>query len=187
MSQKSEKIPLDILLDQLQYYPGLKVSLGPSATDEISFSAWAQYWLKTWIMGTVKDISYDCTYREPVEAHLIPHFGAVPIKNIRPSDIQEYFNLKASRCALETIKKQLMCLKRILLTATENGMCGTRSASGAGTPSSSWRKGAGLWSAGEQEAPPQGGRSSPGRRAAYGIKERYCTSSYVWWSVTQAA
>jgi len=74
-------------------------------------------------LGQVKDITYEATYREPVKNHLIPYFKNKYIHEITPSDIQQFFNEKATYCSLESQKKFKNCLRGIFSTAVENKIC----------------------------------------------------------------
>lgn len=118
-----QALPLEELIQQLKAYPGLQITITAGATSPMLFSIWARHWLKTWVLGHVKDITYGSTYREPVELHLIPFFGDRHLDDITPSLVQEFFNQKAETHAQETLKKMKMCLKGIFDTAAENRMC----------------------------------------------------------------
>lgn len=91
---------------------------------DITFADWSRKWLETYKKGKVKDNTYLGTYEIPVEKHLIPYFGNAPINNIRPIDIQNFFDSKAKSSAEESIKKMRACLKAIFDTAIENDLCG---------------------------------------------------------------
>lgn len=90
---------------------------------EMTFRKWAEQWLKTYKKGKVKDNTYDGTYRNPVEHHLIPHFGDAALDMIRPVDIQNFFNQKGATSSLESMKKMRACLRAIFETAMENDLC----------------------------------------------------------------
>lgn len=90
---------------------------------EVTFEDWARKWLETYKKGKVKDNTYDGTYRNPVEHHLIPFFGAALLDVIKPVDIQSFFNEKGKTCSLESMKKMRTCLRAIFETAVENDLC----------------------------------------------------------------
>lgn len=90
---------------------------------DVTFGDWAKKWLETYKKGKVKDNTYDGTYRNPVEHHLIPHFGAAKLDTIKPVDIQAFFNIKSATCSLESMKKMRVCLRAIFETALENDLC----------------------------------------------------------------
>lgn len=58
----------------------------------MTFDKWAVKWLETYKKGTVKDHTFNFTYRVNVEGYLIPYFKSAKLSSIRQIDIQEYFN-----------------------------------------------------------------------------------------------
>lgn len=90
-----------------------------------SFEEWALHWLKVHKMGLVKDITYDLSYRNPVERYLIPHFGKRPLVAITPGDIQTFFKGLTDKLALESQKKILNALRQIFEVAIDYGICRT--------------------------------------------------------------
>lgn len=90
---------------------------------EVTFREWAIKWLEAYKKGKVKDITYESTYRCPVEKHLIPYFGDAALDVIRPVDIQAFFNEKGATSSLESMKKMRTCLRAIFDTAMENDLC----------------------------------------------------------------
>lgn len=102
---------LQLILDQL-------IS---EAMPQVLFRDWARRWLSVYHQGRIK--TYWGTYLEPVELHLIPYFGDMVMTEILPIDIAAYFKGAGQRYALETLKKDRMCLHGIFETAVENGVC----------------------------------------------------------------
>lgn len=92
-----------------------------STIPQISFETWARRWLQSYQLNRIK--TYWTTYKEPVELHLIPHFGERQMTEILPIDISDYFKAAGRRYSLETLKKDKMCLDGIFETAVENGIC----------------------------------------------------------------
>lgn len=90
---------------------------------QITFDVWARRWLAIYQQGRIKDNTYQGTYWEPVELHLIPYFGSMVINDIRPVDVAAYFKMAGKQLALETLKKLKACLNGIFETAVENGIC----------------------------------------------------------------
>lgn len=90
---------------------------------EMTFESWARKWLTVYKKGQVKDNTYDGTYRQPVELHLIPHFGKAKLTDIRPISIQSYFDQKGQELSMETLRKHRMCLSAIFDAAVENDLC----------------------------------------------------------------
>ena len=123
MHKSEQETHLENLLQQLQSYPGIHVSFSTSVQKQYLFEEWADHWMQTWRLGQVKDITYEATYREPIKNHLIPYFRGKYIHEITPSDIQEFFNEKATYCSMESQKKFKYCLRGIFETAVENKIC----------------------------------------------------------------
>ncbi len=92
--------------------------------DDITFAVFAKRWLET-IRGTVKGNTFDLTYRNTVEKHLIPYFGAARIRDIRQLDIQQYMNQMGQKKSLSTLTKHKMCLAGIFESAVNNDIVRT--------------------------------------------------------------
>ena len=90
---------------------------------QVLFKDWARQWLTVYQQGRVKDNTYQGTYWEPVELHLIPYFGDRVMAEIMPIDVAAFFKVKRQLLALETLKKLKVCLNGIFETAMENGLC----------------------------------------------------------------
>lgn len=90
---------------------------------QVQFAIWARRWLFAYHQGRIKDNTYQGTYWEPVELHLIPYFGDRLLNDILPIEITEFFKRAGKTLALETLKKIKACLNGIFTTAVENGMC----------------------------------------------------------------
>lgn len=86
---------------------------------DISFDTWARKVLDS-LKGTIKDSSFNLTYKNSVENHLIPYFGKRKLSTIRPIDIQGYFNHLQDAYTLETLKKHKMSLNKIFESAVQN-------------------------------------------------------------------
>lgn len=91
----------------------------------VLFRDWARRWLTIYQQGRIKDNTYQGSYWEPVELHLIPYFGDMFLVDIKPVDVAAFFREKAKVSALESIKKMKVCLKGkgIFDTAVENDLC----------------------------------------------------------------
>jgi hypothetical protein len=74
-----------------------------------TFIVWAAEWLAQ-MKPTVKGNTFAASYKNPVEKHLIPHFGKIPLDEIRQADTQAYINKIAGKFALDTVKKHKSCL-----------------------------------------------------------------------------
>ena len=60
-------------------------------TPQVKFAIWARRWLFAYHQGRIKDNTYQGTYQEPVELHLIPYFGDRILDDILPIEITEFF------------------------------------------------------------------------------------------------
>ena len=87
-----------------------------------TFSAWAAEWLKL-VKPTVKGNTFAASYKNPVEKHLIPHFGDKSLGAIRQADVQAYINIIAGKFAHDTVKKHKSCLFQLFDEAIDNDLC----------------------------------------------------------------
>lgn len=95
-----------------------------SLVDEVTdFTSWAKLWLIQYKKGKIKDTTYQYTFLNAVNNHLIPYFGKMHLTDIKPIDIQRFFNEKSKSHSKESIKKMRMCLDGIFRTAIENDLC----------------------------------------------------------------
>lgn len=90
---------------------------------QVLFKEWAVEALEKFKRPYVKGNTYNGTYLQPVQNHLIPHFGSVPLDNILPIHVQEYVNQAVKKYKPETVKKDVAVLSFILQHAVENGLC----------------------------------------------------------------
>ncbi len=88
----------------------------------ILFSEWAETWLES-IRGTVKENTFEATYRNSVVNHLIPEFGKRNIDDIKPIELQIFLNKSAEQFSVDTVKKFKSCLKQIFDDAVYNNYC----------------------------------------------------------------
>ena len=88
-----------------------------------TFAEWANKWLETYKHGQVKESTYQNTYKDKVDKYLIPYFGMSLLTDIRPIDIQAFYNLCAQQHSLSTNKKIQLCLNSIFETAITNDLC----------------------------------------------------------------
>ena len=89
---------------------------------EECFDTWARKVLEN-LKGTIKDSSYNLTYKNSVENHLIPYFGKHKISQIKQFDIQTYFNKKSKKLSVGSLKKHKMALNKIFEYAVLNDLC----------------------------------------------------------------
>lgn len=87
------------------------------------FADWALYALQTYKKPFVKGNTYAGTYLAPLENHLIPWFGKLYMDELKPLHIQRFINDSAKIHSLETISKDINCLRLICDTAVDNQLC----------------------------------------------------------------
>lgn len=109
-----------------RYRTSYEVSLlcgGEAQRKQVLFKEWAVEALEKFKKPYVKGNTYNGTYLQPVQNHLIPHFGAVPLDNILPIHVQEYVNQAAKKYKPETVKKDIAVLAFLMENAVDNGLC----------------------------------------------------------------
>lgn len=93
----------------------------------MTFETWAYKWLETCKKGTVKEHTYQFTYKSNVDKYLIPFFGKALLTDIRQIDIQRYFNEVRTETgeplAKSTMDKQKIILKSMFDAAIDNDLC----------------------------------------------------------------
>lgn len=90
--------------------------------NKILFSEWAKMWLES-VHGTVKENTFEATYRNSVENHLVPEFGNKTMDKIKPIELQVFLNKSAERYSVDTVKKFKSCLKQMFDDAVFNDYC----------------------------------------------------------------
>lgn len=88
---------------------------------KLTFSKAAKKWLES-IKSTLSDSAYN-NYEVAIRLHLEPIFKNALINNIKPIDIQNYFNKISSDTPLESMKKYKNCLNGIFKMAVDNDYC----------------------------------------------------------------
>lgn len=109
-----------------RYRTSYEVSLlcgGEVQRKQVLFGEWAVEALVKYKKIYVKGNTYNGTYLQPVQNHLIPHFGNVPLDNILPIHVQEYVNQATRIYKPETVKKDIAVLSFVMQHAVENGLC----------------------------------------------------------------
>ena len=109
-----------------RYRTSYEVSLlcgGDIQHKQVLFKEWAVEALQKFKRPYVKGNTYNGTYLQPVQNHLIPHFGNVPLDNILPIHVQEYVNQATKAYKPETVKKDIAVLSFVMQHAVENGLC----------------------------------------------------------------
>lgn len=122
----SKKSRADAKRKAERYRASYEVSLlcgGEVQRKQVLFGEWAVKALEKFKKPYVKGNTYNGTYLQPVQNHLIPHFGNVPLDNILPIHVQEYVNQATKAYKPETVKKDVAVLSFIMQHAVENGLC----------------------------------------------------------------
>jgi len=94
----------------------------PFVSKKECFDTWAKIVLEN-LKGTIKDSSYNLTYKNSINNHLIPYFGKRKLTEIKQIDIQQYFKKKGHDLSIETLKKHKMCINKIFEMAVLNDFC----------------------------------------------------------------
>lgn len=86
----------------------------------ITLKEWADRWLATYRAGT-KAITYNNTYRSPIENHIKPYFKDRRLAALRPLDIQQFANHIMDKSE-SIVSKCSMIIKAMFEDAVENGI-----------------------------------------------------------------
>lgn len=90
---------------------------------EYTFAQWAEKWLEVYKKPTVSENTFRLTYKNSVEKHLNPFFGAAALTDIRSADVQKFFNQKQKSLSESMLDKLHMTLYGIFETAIDNDLC----------------------------------------------------------------
>lgn len=96
---------------------------GEECRKQVLFKDWSLQALEMFKRPYVRGNTYNGTYLQPVQNHLIPHFGNVPLDNILPIHVQEYVNKAVKQYKPETVKKDIAVFSFVMQHAVENGLC----------------------------------------------------------------
>lgn len=96
---------------------------GEECQKQVLFKDWSLQALEMFKRPYVRGNTYNGTYLQPVQNHLIPHFGNVPLDNILPIHVQEYVNKAVKQYKPETVKKDIAVFSFVMQHAVENGLC----------------------------------------------------------------
>ena len=90
---------------------------------DITFAKWAYTWLEVYKKPNVSDNSYRDTYLNAVKNHIAPHFGTMRLIDIKPIDIQNFYNIKSKELSESMMHKLKICINAIFETAIDNDLC----------------------------------------------------------------
>lgn len=81
---------------------------------------WSEQWIDSYIAGTVKPSSFDSKYEKPLRLHILPVFGDSLLSEVKPMQIQQFFNEKGQVYSLNTIKGIKGCMFKMFACAVDN-------------------------------------------------------------------
>lgn len=71
--------------------------------------------------GTIKDETWQWSWKMHLEKHILPYFGETPIRNIHRNDIELYFKELGKFYSLNTLRKHRQILAAVFDNALDNG------------------------------------------------------------------
>lgn len=93
--------------------------MGRLSDDRVTFAEYAGKWLLNEKKQSVRGNTYEGTYRNCVEKHLIPYFGKFAIASVRKADIQKFLNGKVF-LSESMLQKLRLTLNQIFEDACDN-------------------------------------------------------------------
>lgn len=87
--------------------------------DNVTFEWWANKWLWEYKEPFVRENTFEYTYRQTLQNHLLPYFRSFKLKDITNSMVQTFFNGKKA-CSTSALSKMRICLTQIFDTAIAN-------------------------------------------------------------------
>ena len=93
----------------------------PEIKHERTFTSWATEWLEVYKRPNLSDVSYRTTYSTEVN-RLIDFFSSARLEDIKPLDVQKFFN-KNQSLSMSTLKKDKFILNAIFESAIDNDLC----------------------------------------------------------------
>lgn len=113
----STKSKQDARLKAEQYK--LEHMMGRLSDDRVTFAEYAGKWLLNEKKQSVRGNTYEGTYRNCVEKHLIPYFGKFAMASVHKADIQKFLNGKAF-LSESMLQKLRLTLNQIFEDACDN-------------------------------------------------------------------
>lgn len=89
---------------------------------EMTLSKWATNWLEIYKKPTVSKNSFEYTYANAVNNHIIPYFKTAKLREIKSSDVQKFYNEKSQLLSESMMKKINLCMNGIFETAIDNDL-----------------------------------------------------------------
>lgn len=94
----------------------------PLPRSRVTLAYWARQWLEVYKRPNVTHNTFEFSYRNTVETHIIPALGHRYLDEIRPIDLQNFLT-DHSNLSESMLKKLQMCLNGIFETAIDNDLC----------------------------------------------------------------
>lgn len=86
---------------------------------QMPFEEWAETWLYDYKQNEVKSTSFDSSYRQPCDYHIIPYFKDAIIQDISALDVKRFLNSIKDK-SQSFIDKVIICLNGIFESAIDN-------------------------------------------------------------------
>ncbi|MGN1303725.1 MAG: tyrosine-type recombinase/integrase [Oscillospiraceae bacterium] len=93
-----------------------------SRSSEMTLAKWATNWLEVYKKPTVSKNSYEYTYANAVNKHIIPYFGTAKLTDVKSADVQKFYNEKSQTLSESMMKKINLCMNGIFETAIDNDL-----------------------------------------------------------------
>lgn len=89
------KLFIDSQSSVASIYPGPTLVPQPSLSG-ITVEKWMKTWLETYARPTIKLSTY-ASYEQYIRGHIVPQIGHLPMGSLKPVDMQNFFNDRATR------------------------------------------------------------------------------------------
>lgn len=92
---------------------------GETVNKSVLFAEWAETWLNTYKKDNVKEATFETQYKKIIENHLTPYFQNIKLYEIKPINIQQFYQTK-TEYSESMVKKIKSTLFSIFETAIDN-------------------------------------------------------------------
>jgi integrase len=107
-------------LEEKLFEKKVELRAGVDITTDVLFRAYAELWIKTYKEGRIRPSSLS-SLRSTFDKHIIPFFGDMCLKDIRPLHVQMFLR-EISGYSASLQRKCLTGLKSVLTSAVDNGL-----------------------------------------------------------------
>lgn len=106
----------------LLYELSVAYNCRPKLTEHITLKAWMQTWLTVYMQRAIKQSTY-LSYEGYMRNHFVPALGDIPLQDITPRLLQQFYNYKQEHDNLsaKTITNMNLCLHKCLDHALKEG------------------------------------------------------------------